>query len=102
MFNELIEWLVGLVGKLFTEVWDFFYDIFVYILEALLGSFATVFESIPAPAFLSSYSLGNLFSALPSDLLYFIAFFNLPVAFSILLAGFSFRMLRKVSTLFQW
>ncbi len=100
--SSITEWLKTLVTNLWNSLVAFLGDFWIDIAEAVLNALAGTIQMIPSPGFLNSYSLGSLFGHLPSDLLYFIAYLDLPEAFSLISMGVAFRLARKVATLFQW
>lgn len=102
MIEKVTGWFLDLVIKVFTAIWDFFSDIAIAVLDGILSAIAALVSAIPAPSFLTSYSLSTLMGGLPSDVLYFVHALNLPQCFAILAAGFAFRMTRKILTLGQW
>lgn len=102
MIAAFTTWLLSLITGLFSAVWDFVSDIFVSLLSAVLTALAALITAIPAPSFVSQYSMTTLINMLPSNVLYFIAPLQLTTAFTLLAAGFAFRMARKIFTLGQW
>lgn len=77
-------------------------DILLWFVEGFLDGIAYVLGLIPAPTFLPGNWLGELIGQLPSFALYVVSNINFGTALLIIGAGFTFRMLRKVVTLFQW
>ncbi|MBL8506679.1 MAG: hypothetical protein JNJ51_10010 [Methylobacillus glycogenes] len=77
-------------------------DILLWFVEGFLDGVAYVLSLIPAPTFLPGNWLGELIGQLPSFALYVVSNINFGTALLIIGAGFGFRMLRKVFTLFQW
>lgn len=100
--NSLISWVSGVLKSLWADFVNFFNDLWIGIADTVLQSIASTVSSIPTPDFLDRYSLGTIISLLPSDVLYFVSLLGLTEAFYILGLGVSFRMVRKVVTLFQW
>lgn len=96
------DWILSLVRQLWTDVIAFLTDLWIGIVQTILVSVADLIAGIPVPGFMETYSLGGILSALPSDVLYFVGFLNLPEAFGLIGMGLAFRMVRKVITLFQW
>lgn len=100
--SSITAWVIALVKAIWSDFTDFLNDFWILVAETVLTAIAATIASIPAPAFLSSYSLGGLLSDLPSSLLYFVGHLQIPEAFALLGMGFTFRMVRKLITLFQW
>ena len=98
---QLADWLLGLVRDLLKTILDLAYDIFVNLLDGLLSAVLALISALPVPDFLTT-GLGSLFSALPSDVWYFIQYFRLAECLAALGAAVAFRLARKAATLFQW
>lgn len=96
--NDLWGWISAVFGALK----DFLLDLPLIILKSILEAVAGLIEAIPAPDFLTTFSIGSLLSNLPSGILYFLNESGLNDGMLILAAGFTFRMARKALTLFQW
>lgn len=100
--SAMAAWLLGIFEKIFLSGWDLVLDVFVEVADMFLIALAALIVSIPAPAFLSSYSLNSLFSGFTSDILFFVSAFRIPEGIGMLGAAFGVRMARKILTLFQW
>lgn len=97
-FARIFQWFTGL----FKDFMAFVLDIPLKILQGFLDGVVYLVNSIPAPSFLTQYSLQTLFSHLPDSVLYFVSLFGIPQALGILGLGVAFRLLRKAMTLGQW
>jgi len=102
MIAQFTAWLLNLFISVFTALWDIVTDLFVSIAEIVVLALAAAINAIPAPAFLSQYSLGGLLSSMPDYVMYFVGAMKLTECFAVIGAGFAFRMLRKIFTLGQW
>lgn len=100
--TAITKWLLELVRYIWTAFTDFLNDFWIGIADAVLMSVAGTINSIPAPAFLDTVSLGGLLSRLPNEFLYFMSFLPFSDGFSLIASGVAFRMARKLITLFQW
>ena len=100
--SGLTDWFVVLFQGLWADALEFANDSWVGIFDQVLSLVASIVSSIPVPGFLSTYSLSVLFSSVPPEILYFVVLLRFSEAFAIIGAGVSFRMGRKVLTLFQW
>lgn len=98
VFVRVYEWFKGL----FLDFMEFFLDLPLKILKGALDGVIYVLSAIPVPDFITSYSLGSLFSALPDSIQFFVGAFNLHAVFLIISAGVVFRLTRKALTLGQW
>lgn len=100
--SSLTAWIISLIKLIWSDSTDFINDFWIGVAETILMAIASTISAIPAPGFLDSYSLSSLFSDLPSSFLYFLSFLQLREAFAVIGFGFTFRMVRKLITLFQW
>ena len=73
----------------------------VHKLDLILQAVAGIIAAIPVPSFISS-GLGPLLGSIPSDVWFFAGHFRLTECFAVLGLGATFRLTRKVATLFQW
>lgn len=96
--GRFFEWFTGL----FKDFMEFITDIPVLVFKGIMDGAIYLLGLIPAPDFLAQHTLGSLFSALPSSLLYFVSFIGLPEALAAFGAGVIFRLTRKAMTLGQW
>lgn len=101
MLNEFTTWLAALVKGWFVALWDFVADAAVAIFAAFLHAFGALLAAIPLPDFLTN-GLAVFWNALPPGMLYLASAAGVPQALGLIGAGFAFRLLRKVVTLFQW
>lgn len=101
MLKDFTDWLLTLVTDVFTAVWQFVQDAFIQLLDLVVTGFATLIASIPVPQFLAG-GLGAVFGALDPGVLYVISQCGIAAALGVIGAGYTFRLLRKFVTLFQW
>lgn len=101
MLKQFTDWLAALVKSWFTALWDFAVDAVISIFGLFLTAMGTLLAAIPLPDWLSG-GLAAFWSALPPAMLYLLTAAGVPQALAIIGAGFGFRLLRKVFTLFQW
>lgn len=94
--------LVSALTDLLTALVDALFDAVVWILSSLLSAVVAALSLLPTPDFLQGHYLVSLLNQLPPFALYCASRLGLSDAFAIILAGFSFRMGRKILTLFQW
>lgn len=100
--SSLTNWFITVIKDIWQAFVDFLGDFWVDIADFVLSAIASTFSVIPVPHFLDNYSVGTIFSFLPSDILYFVGQLGLPAAFALISSAVAFRLLRKVMTLFQW
>jgi hypothetical protein len=102
MIKQFTSWLLELIVKLFSNVWDFVADAAISVFDLLLSAISGLIGAIPAPDFLTSSSLAGLINQLPPYVLYYVGQLKITECLAILSAGFLFRMVRKAVTLGQW
>ena len=94
-WNDIANWIY----EAFQEIWQFFTDLPKHILDGLLSAIATLFEAIPPPEFLSTYSLANY---LHEDISWFLIQSAFPQSLAIIGGAVTFRFLRRILTLGIW
>jgi len=100
--SAFAQWLLSLVVKGFAAIFDLLGDVLLAAADGFLQAVAAIIAALPAPTFLQSVNLQSLFVSIGPDVLYFLGVFNIGTGITLLGAGFGFRMLRKIVTLFQW
>lgn len=106
--NSLLDWL--------AEMWQGFinwcYEILIFILDAflwlslqvfekMLQGFRFIFSTIDPPQFIQN-GLGQFTALIPNDIGYLLSATGFDNALGIIGVGYTFRLTRKVLTLFQW
>lgn len=100
--TEFTAWISGLIIDLWLDFTDWFSELWISIVDTVLTAFAVSVSQIPVPAFMQTYSMDVLIHHFPDSVAYFISYLRLPEAFALISAGLTFRLVRKVITLFQW
>lgn len=100
--SAFAQWVLSLVVKAFAALFDLLGDVLLACVDGFLHAIAVLYVAIPAPTFLQGSSLQSLFGGISPDVLYFFGVFNIGPGITLLGAGFGFRMMRKIVTLFQW
>ena len=101
MLSQFTEWLLGIITKVFVAHWDILNDISVFVFTALLVAMGEVFAAIPVPDFVTT-GMQGLFGGVGGDIIWILGSAGLPQALAIYGSGFTFRLVRKAATLFQW
>lgn len=101
MLTEFTTWLFDLVKLVFTTLWTFLSDGFIYCVGLIVNGFAALVASIPVPGFIAG-GLQSLWGSMDSGIVYVSSQVGVPEALGIVAAGIAFRLLRKFATLFQW
>ena len=106
--NDLLDWL--------AEQWqafiDWCYEVILFILnglmwlvlqtfERMLEGFRFIFAMIEPPQFISG-GISQFSSAIHADVGYLLGATGFDAALGIIGIGYTFRLTRKVLTLFQW
>lgn len=101
MLKEFTDWLLDLIGKAFTAVWDWFTDVLIELADLLLTAMASLIALIPVPDWLSA-GMQALFQGLDGPILYILSSCGFGPAVALYGAGWGVRLVRKIVTLFQW
>ena len=99
--TKFAEWLLSLVKQLLKDVVDLLVDVFIKILDFVLTALLTIIQAIPVPQFMTD-GLQGILSSLPSEVWFFLSHMHIAQCFAVLTAAVTFRLARKVATLFQW
>ena len=99
--TDFANWLFGLIKAVFGAAWDFVLDLLIQGVDLILHAVAAIIAAIPVPSFITN-GLGPLLSAIPGDVWFFAGNFRLTECFAVLGLGATFRLTRKIATLFQW
>lgn len=100
--TKFTQWITDLIKQLWSDIVDFWRELWVDIASQLLSAIADLINAIPVPDFLSSHSIGSIIGSFPSDISYFVGQLHLQEPMMLIAAGFAFRMTRKAFTLFRW
>ncbi|ACY33053.1 hypothetical protein [Comamonas thiooxydans] len=101
MLKEFTEWLLGLVAKVFSSLWDFVEDAAIAVFDGVVSGFVSLLTAIPVPEWVQG-GLSSVWGGMDSAVLFYASQAGIPQALMVVGAGYSFRFMRKVVTLFQW
>ena len=101
MLEEFTDWLFGLVQDAFSALLDLLKDVFIAILELVLTAIGTALSAIPVPEFLT-HGMQSILNGLGGDVTWLLGQSGLAAGLAIVGAGYGFRLVRKIVTLFQW
>ncbi len=108
-FMQQIGWLDRLTNWLkqaFKAIFDAFvllmHDLIIAFMKAILDFVQLITDNILVPDFLTDYSICSLLAQAGPEIGWAWNSLRLSECMLILGAGYSFRMLRKLFTLFQW
>jgi hypothetical protein len=101
MLAEFTTWLLSLVVKAFAAFFGLLSDVLIAAVDGILSAVVGLLGLIPVP---DSMAMGiqGFFSQLDPSIMYFVVQLQLPAVFAMFGAAYSFRLVRKVVTLFQW
>lgn len=99
--SKFAEWLVGLVKEAFTALFTLLLDLVIEAFDLLLTALSAIMAAVPLPQF-ATQGIGSLLANIPPEVWYFAGPLKIGECFAVLGAAFSFRMLRKILTFFQW
>lgn len=97
MWQGFIDWCYEILLFLI----DAFMWLSLQILEKALEGFRFIFSSIEPPQFIQS-GISQFTSGIPPDVGYILGATGFDNALGIIGVGYTFRLTRKVLTLFQW
>lgn len=100
--SKLTWWFSYALNTFFRALVGFLKDLVGYVLGTVLSLVATAISAIGVPSWLSQYSLGNVLGQTGAVTLFFMGQLQLPIAFALIGAGYTFRLTRKFLTVFQW
>lgn len=101
--TDITNWLLSLVVSIFSALIDFIHDAALWVFDGILQAFAGVLAAIPVPSFLSDgINLSSYFAGFGPYPLYLLSRLGIANCVAVLMAGISFRLLRKLFTLGQW
>lgn len=101
MLAEFTEWLLDVVGQFFEDLWELVQDAFLWVVQQITDAVLWVLEQIPVPDFVAN-GMQALFDGLPQGTLYILGQLSIGTGLAMIGAGYGFRMVRKLLTLFQW
>lgn len=101
MLGQLTSWFGSLFVAAFAALFDLLGDVLVYALDGVLSAVAALIGLIPVPDFASG-GFAAVLGDLGGDIRYLIVMGGLIPALALYGAGFTFRLGRKLVTLFQW
>lgn len=103
---SITQWFHDLAVSMWNAYIGWFHDIWYWWLKTWLGGIASVIEAIDAPCITALCGGGvgftAIFSHFPPYVLYVFNQLDLHTPLSYIAFGFTFRMIRKAVTLFQW
>ena len=100
--DKLTGWFGNAIHAVVQALFGMLHDLVLWVFKALLGLFATMVSAIKPPDFISQYSMGTLLGNAGPIVGFFISQLRVGEALLLIGAGYAFRLLRKVLTLFQW
>ncbi|MBD9368373.1 phage coat protein [Xanthomonas sp. XNM01] len=100
--NDFTAWLLKQLKDLWENGVEFFEDLLLQGFENWLAMVYLQWSLIPAPDFLNGFTLCTLLTQAGPTVGWALNTFRVGEALGFIAAGYSFRMLRKLATLFQW
>jgi hypothetical protein len=100
--SRITGWFAYAFNAFFTAIAQFFKDLVIYALAAVLSVVVLAISSIPVPDWIANNSMGSLLGQAGPVAGFFMVKLQIPAALLLIGAGYAFRLLRKFLTLFQW
>lgn len=100
--ERLTNWLGEMVATVFGALVDLVKDFVLFAVRGVLDLVLAIVNAIPVPDFLSQYSICTLLANAGPTAAWAVGTFKIAECLSVLMLAVSFRLLRKLLTLFQW
>ena len=100
--TDLTNWIRQQLQALWDALEDFLGDLIVDWADQTFTMWLFVLDHIPLPDFLDGYSLCSLLGQAGPTVGWILNNFRVAEALGLIGAGYVFRLLRKLATLFQW
>jgi hypothetical protein len=100
--TDLTNWMKEQLAALWDAFEDFMGDLIVDWADQTFAMWIIILSHTPMPDFLDQYSLCTLLNAAGPTVGYFLNVFRVGEGLGLIGAGYVFRLLRKILTLFQW
>lgn len=100
--SRLTGWVSYALNSLFAALAGFLKDLVTYLLGSVLALAALAIASIPVPDWIANNSMGALLGQTGSIVGFFMVQLRIPEALGLIGGGYTFRLIRKFATLFQW
>lgn len=100
--KPLQDWLLAQLRSLWDALEELAGDMFLFWLKQMLAVNLWVLSHLPIPDFIKDYTICALLQAAGPTVGWALNTFQIPLGLSFIAAGYVFRLLRKLITLFQW
>ena len=100
--TKLTDWFREQIIAFFTALQAMLEALFMVWLKQSTEVATYIIGALPVPDFLANYSLCTLLSQTGPTVGWLLNTFRIGEGLGLIAAGFSFRLVRKLATLFQW
>jgi len=100
--SKLTWWFSYALNTFFHALVGFLKDLVTYVLSVVLSLVVSAVSAIGVPSWLKDYSLGSALGQTGAVTLFFMGQLQIPIALGLIGGGYTFRLVRKFLTLFQW
>lgn len=94
--------LVALLKRIWDDFVEFLGDFFIGTMKLFLTAVSAIVNAIPVPSFLANGTLGDYLNGIDPAVLYFLSQSGMAAGMTLIGAGVTFRLTRKLFTLGQW
>jgi len=101
MLEQFTQWLADLFRDTIEALEGLLEDIGVWFVDGVLGTIADIVSAIPMPSFMVA-GLDSLFAGVDPGIIWGVSALGIPEMFTLIGAAYTFRIIRKFVTLFQW
>lgn len=102
--TDLTNWIGEQLGAFFGALVSLLKDLIIFLVEAVLTVVELAIGALSAlvPDELAGVSICGMLASAGPTVQWAVSTFNVPEGMALISAGFVFRMVRKLSTAFQW
>lgn len=100
--QDLTDWIRRQVERFWNAIVEFFNDLIILAIKAILELVVMAFERLPVPDFMQQYSIGSLLGNAGSTVGWFVQTFRIGECLAVIALGIAFKITRKILTLGKW
>ncbi|HHA2593156.1 MAG: hypothetical protein ACN6OP_11095 [Pseudomonadales bacterium] len=100
--QDLTTWFRKQIERFWDAIVQFFNDLIILAIKAVLELVVMAFERLPVPDFMQQYSIGGLLGNAGSTVGWFVQTFRIGECLAVIALGIAFKITRKILTLGKW
>lgn len=98
MILKFGRYIANLLLQVFKDLWEIVVDLFVFLFGMFLDLIGYIIAAIPVPDFISN-GMQSVIDAIDPSILFFLGNTGLAYSLSVLGAGYTFSLIRRIATL---